>query len=253
MKRKNKTIYIIFVFVGLFCISIGYAAINRTLNITGNSEVKENTWDIHFENLQVSTGSVTATTPPTVNGTNPSIGFSFQLDLPGDFYEFTVDVVNEGSIDAMIDSINKTPALTDIQAKYLNYIIEYQNGVQITTKQLVKAGEFVRLKVLVEYRTDLNEEDLPTITETLNLGFSVNFVQADNTAINVKDNGLVKIEVNGSLNEIGTVVTIGTEGENVKLLSMYNLYVGNVVNNDNDVSIISNPTGMQSFEALGSI
>lgn len=48
--------------------------------------------------------------------------------MPGEFYEFTVDVVNEGSIDAMIDSVVKTPELTSAQAKYIKYEISYENG-----------------------------------------------------------------------------------------------------------------------------
>ena len=47
------------------------------------------------------------------------------LILPGDFYEFTVDIVNNGIIDTMIDSINKALDLIVAQEKYLNYIIEY--------------------------------------------------------------------------------------------------------------------------------
>ena len=48
MKRKNKGLYIVLIILILFGISIGYAVINRTLNITGNSEVKQNTWDLHL-------------------------------------------------------------------------------------------------------------------------------------------------------------------------------------------------------------
>ena len=260
MRKKNKKVYIIFVFICLFCISIGYAAMNRTLNITGNTEVKQNTWDIYFDNVNVNSRSVEAN-DPTIDNSKLNVSFSFNLDLPGDFYEFTVDVINNGSIDAMIDSIIKTPELTASQAKYLNYIIEYENEEQITSKQLVKAGEEVRLKVRVEYRTDLNEEDLPSVTETLNLGFLVNYVQADSNGIVVKDNGIeVKlVSANGDINEIGTIVTIGdqqfytigTEGENVKLLSMYNLYVGNQYDDDNGVVSLVNPSGKQSEIARG--
>ena len=37
-----------------------------------------------------------------------------------------VDVVNSGSIDAMIDSIIKTPELTESQKKYIDYYIEFE-------------------------------------------------------------------------------------------------------------------------------
>lgn len=230
-KSKNKIYIILLIFV--CCISIGYAVMNRELTIIGNSEVKSNSWDIHFENVKVKSGSVETTTP-TINNDKDSVNFSFNLNLPGDYYEFTVDVVNIGSMDAMIGSITKTPELTDSQKKFVNYTIEYENGEQINTKQLLQRGSLTRLKVRVEYRTDLEENDLPTSFQNLNLGFTVNYVQADDTSISVKENGTNYITVNGDINEIGTIVkigtenfyVIGTEGDNVRLLSMYNLYVG---------------------------
>ena len=229
--RKNKGIYILLVVLVIFGISVGYAVINRTLNITGNSEIKQNTWNIYFDNVKVKEGSVTANTPVIDTSTKSTINFNVMLNLPGEFYEFTVDVVNSGTIDAKVDSISKTPTLTESQAKYLNYIVEYENGESIQSKQLVKANKFVRLKVRVEYRTDLTETDLPSTTETLNLGFTVNYVQADDTSISIKDNGVFKITANGSLDDIGTIVTIGdqqfytigTDGDNVKLFSDMNI------------------------------
>ena len=188
-----------------------------------------------FENVKVTSGSVSSDEDPVINNGNLSVNFNFMLNLPGDFYEFTIDVVNRGSIDAMIDSIEKTPTLTDEQKKYMSYIIEYENSEQISVNQLVKAGEEVKLKVRVEYKKDLTESDLPTTTETLNLGFTLNYVQGDRTGVTVKNNGAKKIAIaNGDVDEIGTIVTIGTEqfytvgtdGDNVKLLAMYNLYVG---------------------------
>ena len=208
MRRKNKNIYVILIILVLFGISVGYAAISRALTITGNSEVQQNTWDIHFENIQVTMGSVTAVKEPTLDNNNLAIEFSFNLDLPGDFYEFTVDVWNRGTIDAMLESITKTPELTEQQAKYLNYTIEYQNKEPIQDKQLVKANEYVRYKVRVEYRKDINVEDLPILSETLNLAFSVNYVQSDGTGIVVPGRSLTKI-VSGDGTNTGDEVCIG--------------------------------------------
>ena len=193
MRNSNKNIVLIMLMF-LFCISVGYAAINRMLNITGSSEILKNTWDIYFENVQVVNGSVDATLPVIDAATKSTVNFNVVLNLPGDFYEFTVDVVNDGTIDAMIESITKTLELTEEQKKYMNYKLEYQNGEEINSKQLVEAGEFVRLKVRVEYRKDLTELDLPTTTQTLNLGFTLNYVQADysGSLISVKDNGIKK-------------------------------------------------------------
>ena len=262
MGRKNKSIYIILIIVLLICVTIGYAVINTTLNINGKSSVSKNTWNIYFDNIQIKNGSTGEVKTPTISD-QTTIDFEVALNLPGDFYEFSVDVVNNGTIDAMIENITKEPELTEAQQKYLNYIITYENDEAITTKKLVKKEEFVRLKVRVEYRKDITASDLPTVTETLNLGFNVNYVQSDDSGIIVKNNGVKVVPTaNGSLDNIGTIVTIGTEqfytieteGDNVKLLSMYNLYVGNECTSSLESSCTQygeEATGMQESTMLG--
>ena len=132
------------------------------------------------------------------------------------------------AIDAMIDGITKTPTLTEAQAKYLNYIIEYQNGESINTKQLVAKNSFVRLKVRVEYRKDITASDLPTTSETLNLSFTVNYVQSDGTASSVADNGVYDPYKIGNEKCFGSecFYIISSTEETVTMLAKYNLYVG---------------------------
>jgi len=266
MKRINfnfkdkKMLYAVLcvLIVSIFTLTMAYAALSVTLNISGSAQVNATDWNIYFANPVVKSGSV-STTVPTITSGN-SLSFSAELTTPGDFYEFTVDVVNDGGIDAMIDSITKTPELTEAQAKYLTYEISYQNGESITSKQNLAAGSTTPLKVKVAYRTDLSASDLPTTADTLSLSITVNYVQSDGTGSDVKDNGVLKLATaDGDINAIGTVVTIGdqqfytigTEGDNVKLLSMYNLHVGNTYDSTNGVVALSNPTGIQDASAKG--
>lgn len=72
IKRKS---YILPIFALVVVIlSVGYAAITATLNITGTSTITKNTWNIHFQGLSVTSGSVTAATPaaPTLSGNTQS-------------------------------------------------------------------------------------------------------------------------------------------------------------------------------------
>ena len=253
---KNKNIYIYLIVVLLLVMTIGYALLNSTLNITGKSNISKNTWDVHFDNVVVKNGSAEAVKLPTIEN-NTTVDFEVALNMPGEFYGFTVDVVNNGTIDAMIDSIENLPELTLEQQKYLNYIIEYENGEQITTKQLVSKESFVRLKVKVELRKDIAATDLPEVGDVLYLSFTLNYVQADNNGVSVKDDGVKAYAISyGDVNEIGTVVTIGdqefyvvkNEGNNVHLLSMYNLYVNGKYDEASSNLILygDDATGMQS-------
>ena len=255
MKNKNKSPYVAIIMILMICVTIGYALLNTTLNITGKSNISKNTWDVRFDYVSVGKGSVEAIKEPTiVDGT--SLDFEVSLDLPGDYYMFTVDVVNNGTIDAMIESIVKEPELTDEQKKYLNYSIEYDNGIDIASKQLVAKESYVALRVMVEYRTDILESDLPTNTETLNLGFTINYVQADESGILVPNNGENLVAVSGNMiDEVGDEVCIKNEcfyvinfdRNYVTLLSKYNLYVGGTYDWNNGVWNVygAEATGLQ--------
>ena len=259
--QDRKILYLVLCIavVSVFTLSIAYAAMSAVLEIHGNSEVVASSWDIHLENARVKSGSVSANAP-SISGTS-SVGFDVELNMPGEFYEFTVDVVNVGSIDAMIDSVVKTPELTSAQAKYIKYEITYQNGESISAKQTLKKGTSTPIKVRVEYRKDIVASDLPSSSTELSLKLTLIYVQSDGTGTTIKDNGVGEsnISANGDINAIGTVVTIGdqqfytigTEGDNVKLLSMYNLYVGNSVDSDWNVTPLASPTGKQSELARG--
>ena len=196
MKRINfnikdrKLLYgvLSIVLVCIFSLSIAYAALSAVLTINGNAEVVSSTWDVYLANVHVKDGSVDGGLPSIVNSTTAS--FSTTLSKPGDYYEFFIDVVNNGSIDAMIESIMKTPTLSTAQEKYINYIIEYENGESLNEKQLILKKSYVRLKIRIEYRRDLTEVDLPSSSETISLGFTINYIQSDGTGSSVLNNGI---------------------------------------------------------------
>ena len=261
--RKVLTLGLCLILVCVFTLTIAYAALNAVLDISGSARVSAADWDIYLANPKVTNGSAT-TIVPSIK-TSSTVEFSTTLSMPGDFYEFTIDVVNGGSIDAMIENVVKTPELTADQAKFLKYEITYQNGESITNKQLLAKDTSMPIKVRIEYRKDLVASDLPTGQVVLDLALTLEYTQSDDTGTTVKDNGVLKPVANGDINAIGTVVTIGseqfytigTEGDNVKLLAMYNLMVGNKVTaydlNTRDITMapIANPTGLQSSDAIG--
>ena len=257
--RDRKTLYIILsiVLISIFSLTIVYAALSVTLNIQGSAQVSSANWDIHLDNVKVTSGSVSGTTPSITSPTTAT--FSTTLNMPGDFYEFTIDVVNNGSIDAMIDSVTKEPTLTETQAKYLNYIIEYQNGESINTKQLVSKESFVRLKVRVEFRKDVIASDLPTTSETLNLAFTVNYVQSDGSGSSVNNNGMKVINVvSGDGTQTSDEICIGEEcfyvmysdETTVTMLAKYNLYVGGEYNSS-WTAYGEEATGKQDLNMIG--
>ncbi|MBQ3307243.1 MAG: hypothetical protein IJG68_03505, partial [Bacilli bacterium] len=112
MNRRNQKFTTYFVILSLLVIGIVYAILQANLQINGTTKISSNMWDIHFNNIQINNDSVsigTGDSPATIDPNDTSkVDFSVTLSTPGDFYEFTVDVVNSGTIDGMIGSLTTT-------------------------------------------------------------------------------------------------------------------------------------------------
>ena len=182
IRRKVNKPLLYFVFFVFASVTVGYAALSTTLSITGKGTLSKNSWDIHFENLViVDNGASVVTTAPTIDSTKTKVSFNITLRKPGDTYEFTVDAVNKGTIDAMLSGFSATSLTTD-QQKYLTYTVTYSDGATISTKDYLKKGTSETIRVRVRFKDDLSATDLPSSAETLNLTATFVYVQADSTA-----------------------------------------------------------------------
>ena len=198
VKTQRRQMMKLLLFILLVSISMGYALLRTNLTINGTSKIKGNNWDIHFENLVVSTGSVELSTEDiaaAIGSNTTEVSYTVTLSQPGDFYEFTVDAVNAGSIDGMVESVTSKlndEVITTLPA-YLDYSVSYSDGVEILPNQYLKAGETETYKVRIEFKKDISSSDLPTTAQTLTLDFGVAYIQADNTATEVEHllNGIV--------------------------------------------------------------
>lgn len=177
---KYTTYYIILFVISIF-IGVGYSYLNSNLGITGYSTIKNASWDVHFSNVNVQSGSVENGTYE-ITGNSTVLNFQASLDEPGNYYNFTVDVNNTGTIDAMLGSLVNTGLSTE-QAKYLEYTVTYSDGTEIKEKDLIGAATAETLLVKVKYKDDVAESDLPTDDQTINLQLNMTYIQADDTAV----------------------------------------------------------------------
>ena len=187
IRRKQEatknTILLLILILGL-----GYALIQSNLTINGSASLNNPTWDIHWNNVQVQEGSVTGTnvvTAPTIDTPKTTVTYSIILSKPGDYYEFTVDAVNAGTIDGMIESITSKlngSTITTLPA-YLEYTVSYSDDVPLAVNQLLAAGTTETYKVKVKYSEDININQIPSTNQTLSLQFTIKYKQADENAI----------------------------------------------------------------------
>ena len=187
MRKKNNKLIPILVIL-LLGITLGYAYLNTELQINGTTNISSANWNIYWDNIQFGSNNVTdVTTPATISGGLTEVTFNVNFKEPGDTYEFTVDAVNDGSIDAMIDTFSKgvyasngtTPKnLPD----YLEYTVTYSDGIEIANKQLLESGKTETYKVRVHYKEDITASQLPSTADNYMFKFSVTYAQSDNTA-----------------------------------------------------------------------
>ncbi|MBQ3307060.1 MAG: hypothetical protein IJG68_02580 [Bacilli bacterium] len=188
MKNRNKKVTTYFILFSLLLIGIIYAILQANLQINGIAKIKSNSWDIHFDNIEINENSVSigendsaATIDPN---NNCKIDFEVTLSLPGDFYEFTVDVVNAGTIDGMIGELNKSIKVNnEIVSEipdFLEYSITYEDGMEIIQNHALNAGTTETYLVRLEFRSDI--EELPEAT-TVVTTLEPHFIQKDSGAI----------------------------------------------------------------------
>ena len=190
-KKENRFLFLIILLLGL---GIGYALISSDLTINGIGRFHNQSWDVHFEDLTLNPGNVELSqddVAATINQTTlTDITFTVTLNEPGDFYEFEVAAVNAGTMDAMIglvtNNLNGNPiSETNPVPSYSRYTATYSDGVEIAPNHLLEHGNYETYKVRVEYRTDINPEDLPTEPEELTFTFGVEYIQKNNSAIDI--------------------------------------------------------------------
>ena len=179
MKKNNKNLIYSILLLILLSIGIGYAYLTSNLSITGSTKVSGNTWDIHFANLVVNGNSVTATTPATIDSTNnTSINYAITLDKPGDFYEFTVDIVNAGSIPGKINLVTINGITSEVE-DIIDYSITYSNNKLVQVNDILNANSSKNIKVRIYFIEDITPEDLLDTEANLNLTLSITYNQSN--------------------------------------------------------------------------
>ena len=236
-KRKNNKLF--FLMVLLLGVTIGYAALFTTLKINGISLINKNTWDIHFRNVQVNEDSTSKSGSASIDNTGKTVNYTIQFDKPGEYYEFTVDAVNEGSIDGMISSIETSVKQNNVDVNlpgYIKYSVTYTDGSMIQDNDWLEAYGIQTYKIKVEYdKNSLSLSELNNMTnDMLNYSFStqINFVQGNENVILNK-----VIPLNGDGTNLGDEVeydgehyyVLFSDNSKVTLIPKYNLKLENNV------------------------
>ena len=186
MRKNKKQRRIMFLLILVLSITIGFALLSTTLFINGTAGIKKNTWDIHWDSTSVVVNptSVGNTTPSVIGTNDNTVEFETTLELPGDFYEFTVDAINEGSIDGKITLSNKEVFESDGVTEttlpdYIKYTVTYNDGNTPAIGDVLKASESKTYKIRVEY--DSEATTIPSSDTTYKFKYTVTYEQTKET------------------------------------------------------------------------
>ena len=285
--RKQKLLMIIALIAGIASLSIGFAAFSVSLNISSSASVSpsSDTFSVKFSTSQNSlavaavapsskTSGITTTDGVIDNGTNPTIkNLSATFTTPGQYVEYTFYARNEGEYTAYLNNINflgdktctgetgTTTSLVTSACESINISATIGNTTYTETTPIeghtLAKGVGEQIKIRLEYLSSGTAVDGAFSIKFPNVALVYSTI--DDSSIEPTLPTIVARLVSGNLNEPGSIVSIGDEqfyvfGQedgNVKLLSMYNLHVGNIVDIKWHTTPLGNPTGIQNEDAIG--
>ena len=289
--RKQKLLMIIALVMGIVSLSVGFAAFSVSLNISSSASVtpSSDTFKVKFstnkDSLVVSdvvasykSSGITATNGVIDNSTNPTIkGLSATFTEPGQYVEYTFYARNEGEYTAYLNNINylgnntcedetgTTSSLVQSACDDFNITITVAHSIytgnELVTNHALASGAGEEINIRIVYSSNGAYVDGPFSVALPNIALVYSTIDDSSIQPVIPSDKVVQL-VSGNLNDPGSIVSIGDEqfyvfGQedgNVKLLSMYNLHVGNSVDFDSDFNLVvtplSSPTGIQDEETI---
>lgn len=194
MNNKVQNILLAVLAIGLIGLTVAYAALSQTLKITGTAKVASQTWSVHFDNLKQSTKTGYATYDGATLVTDSALttisGIAGTLKTPGDSITYTFDIVNDGTIDANLESIVNYPSTLTCESddsenatavcKDLSYTITYSDGTAIAANDVLKSGDTKSAKLIVTYASDSTTLATKDITVS-GINATYNYVQTNSS------------------------------------------------------------------------
>ena len=173
--RRNNYFFIVAL---LLIVGIGYAALSSNLGIRGLGSYKSNTWDVYLDNLIDNSAYSEVVSQASINEDKDSISFQVNLDDFEDKYIFYTDVVNNGTIDAMIDNLEVTGLSNEVK-KFIDIKVTYKDGIAVNRYDLLKENSRDTLKVECSYKENVDITDLPDTDGSTSLTITIDYVLAD--------------------------------------------------------------------------
>lgn len=159
MKKSKKTNVLAILIVLLLVLAVAYAAFNQTLIISGTATA-HGSWDIHFENASITPedGNTAVIGKTEGASVNDKLTVTASLSYPGDKATVSVDIANDGSVDAKLTKflVEGTGFSSDGNV--------YTNGVIKVTVPAMPTGELLASEGTKTFTFDIEWDSTKTDT-----------------------------------------------------------------------------------------
>lgn len=190
MRNKKRNLLIAILLFIVLLMSVAFAAFSNRLTITGTTRVVT-TWDVKITNIALKQSTQAnpnpygnADSPSTFpgGGTNPTYTdttatFYSTLGVPGDSVTYVVTIVNNGSVNAVVDSIQWIDDNGYLDNQYNVSPIIYSYSFPNQNQVLAKNGGTTTLEVTATYDSNVTEQPSQNLLEK-SATISINYVQA---------------------------------------------------------------------------
>ena len=197
MRMGKKSIIALALCLGVFFMAIGYSILMTELKINGSANISS-TWDIRITGISNGTSVGSAYNIESPSFTATTAKFNVSLVNPGDSMTYLVTITNQGTLTAILNSMDITTSGTDA-------IIYEVTGLK--EGDTVEAGSSIQLQVKARYNS--NEIADPT-QRTKRLKVGLDWVQYTNQTISAKTYTVSYSSNSGSGSMSSTTCTIGT-------------------------------------------
>ena len=200
-KRNNLRIPLLILIICVVFISIGYAAYSTILNISSNANINRSAFSIHYDinSVNVLSGTdngytlVNPTNGPVFTSEDKNLSFTTTLNL-NEETKFTVDVINDGTINARVSSINlKVSGKDETEVNYTNlanigtnrwsndylefYVVWTDGNKNILDSVDLEAGTIKNMTIVIRYKQPSDYKDLPSTNKNFKFDMDIDYVQ----------------------------------------------------------------------------
>lgn len=152
--RKTSIIYLLLLFI-----SIGFAVLTSNFGATGLASFAESSFNVYIDNVVEENSSVEGTTF-NLDSSKTALSISSSFDKPGDYIDISFYVVNDGTMDAVLDSFR----VTGVNSTYFSSSLKYDiDGVAVSSNTssaynyILRAGQRRKINFHLEYKYDITE------------------------------------------------------------------------------------------------